>query len=199
MFNLCSEKTYDTSFFHGRVERVLIDDHNVPSLQQMLEFANKVPDDGIDNTIYQFWKVTRISMNQSPQPTQNFWVFSFYIADFWQTFWVIWENGSNWSNLRLKMKFFALGRLKNHNVPHLHSNSTMFMPLDRLFFFSIYIYDRKFHWNMCKYRADHICDIWMSLSSSCFFMVYQFVFFSLWFTQDYSAHIRLLIDQEYVL
>ena len=28
--------------------------------------------------------------------TQNFWVFSFYIADFWQTFWVIWENGSNW-------------------------------------------------------------------------------------------------------
>ena len=26
--------------------------------------------------------------------TQNFWVFSFYIADFWQSFWVIWENGS---------------------------------------------------------------------------------------------------------
>ena len=42
MFNLCSEKTYDTSFFHGRVERVLIDDHNVPSLKQMLEFADKV-------------------------------------------------------------------------------------------------------------------------------------------------------------
>ena len=52
--------------------------------------------------------------------TQNFWVFSFYIADFWQTFWVIWENGSNWSNSRLKMSIFALGRLKNHNVPHLH-------------------------------------------------------------------------------
>ena len=52
MFNLCSEKTYDTSFFHGRVERVLIDDHNVPSLQQMLEFANKVPDDGTENIIY---------------------------------------------------------------------------------------------------------------------------------------------------
>ena len=45
LFNLCSEKTYDTSFFHGRVERVHIDDHNVPSLQQMLEFANKVPGD----------------------------------------------------------------------------------------------------------------------------------------------------------
>ena len=53
MFNLCSEKTYDTSFFHGRVERVLIDDHNVPSLQQMLEFANKVPDNGSKNIINQ--------------------------------------------------------------------------------------------------------------------------------------------------
>ena len=42
MFNLCSEKTYDTSFFHGRVERVLIDDHNVPTLKQMLEFADTV-------------------------------------------------------------------------------------------------------------------------------------------------------------
>ena len=57
--------------------------------------------------------------------TQNFWVFLFYIADFWQTFWVIWENGSNWLNLRLKMSFFALGRLKNHKVLHLHPNSTM--------------------------------------------------------------------------
>ena len=44
MFNLCSEKTYDTSFFHGRVERVLIDDHNVPTLKQMLEFADTVCD-----------------------------------------------------------------------------------------------------------------------------------------------------------
>ena len=45
MFNLCSEKTYDTSFFHGRVERVLIDDHNVPTLKQMLEFADTVNHD----------------------------------------------------------------------------------------------------------------------------------------------------------
>ena len=30
------------------------------------------------------------------------------------------------------MSFFALGRLKNHKVPHLHPNSTMFMPLNRL-------------------------------------------------------------------
>ena len=42
VFNLCSEKTYDTSFFHDRVERVLIDDHNVPSLEQMQEFITTV-------------------------------------------------------------------------------------------------------------------------------------------------------------
>ena len=30
------------------------------------------------------------------------------------------------------MSFFALGRLKNHKVPHLHRNYTMFMPLDKL-------------------------------------------------------------------
>ena len=82
--------------------------------------------------------------------TQNFWVFSFYIADFWQTFWVIWENGSNWSNLRLKMSFFALGRLKNHKVPHLHPNSTMFMPLDRLQL-KIYAFSGKF--NVCSERV----------------------------------------------
>ena len=82
--------------------------------------------------------------------TQNFWVFWFYIADFWQTFWVIWENGSNWSNLRLKMSFFALGRLKNHKVPHLHPNSTMFMPLDRLQL-KMYAFSGKF--NVCSKRV----------------------------------------------
>ena len=44
--------------------------------------------------------------------TQNFWVFSVYIADFWQTFWVIWENRSKWSNLMLNMSIPTLGRLK---------------------------------------------------------------------------------------
>lgn len=39
IYNLCSEKTYDTAYFHHRVERFMIDDHNVPSLQQMLDFA----------------------------------------------------------------------------------------------------------------------------------------------------------------
>ena len=58
--------------------------------------------------------------------TQIFWVFPVYIADFWQTFWVIWENGSNWSNLRLRISVSALGRLKNHNIPHLRPNFTMF-------------------------------------------------------------------------
>ena len=90
------------------------------------------------------------SPEQRLQPAQNFWVFSFYIADFWQTFWVIWENGSNWSNLRLKMSFFALGRLKNHKVPHLHPIYTMFMPLDRLQL-KIYAFSGKF--NVCSKRV----------------------------------------------
>jgi len=42
VFNLCSEKTYNTTFFHDRVEQVMIDDHNVPNLQQMLDFADSV-------------------------------------------------------------------------------------------------------------------------------------------------------------
>ena len=43
--------------------------------------------------------------------------------------------------------FFALGRLKNHKVPHLHPNSTMFMPLDRLQL-KIYAFSGKF--NVCS-------------------------------------------------
>ena len=73
-----------------------------------------------------------------------------YIADFWQTFWANWEYGANWSNLRLKMSVSALGRLKNHNVPHLHPNSTMFMPLDRLQL-KIYAFSGKF--NVCSKRV----------------------------------------------
>jgi len=42
IFNLCSEKTYNTAYFHERVERVMIDDHNVPTVAQMLEFADTV-------------------------------------------------------------------------------------------------------------------------------------------------------------
>eukprot|EP00096_Caligus_rogercresseyi_P015144 TRINITY_DN7586_c0_g1_i1.p1 TRINITY_DN7586_c0_g1~~TRINITY_DN7586_c0_g1_i1.p1 ORF type:complete len:597 (+),score=64.70 TRINITY_DN7586_c0_g1_i1:285-2075(+) len=42
LYNLCSEKTYDVSFFHNRVERFMIDDHNVPSLSEMQRFAENV-------------------------------------------------------------------------------------------------------------------------------------------------------------
>ena len=49
--------------------------------------------------------------------------------------------------LRLKMSFFALWRLKNHKVPHLHPNSTMFMPLERLQL-KIYAFSGKF--NVCS-------------------------------------------------
>ena len=85
--------------------------------------------------------------------TQNFWVFSFYIADFWQTFWVIWENGSNQIKFEVENEiFFSLGRLKNHNVPHLHPNSTMFMPLDR-FQLKIYAFSGKF--NLSQFYAPN--------------------------------------------
>ncbi|XP_067290086.1 putative tyrosine-protein phosphatase TPTE [Pseudorasbora parva] len=39
VFNLCSEKGYDPKFFHYRVERIMIDDHNVPSLDDMLRYT----------------------------------------------------------------------------------------------------------------------------------------------------------------
>ncbi|XP_036450222.1 putative tyrosine-protein phosphatase TPTE isoform X2 [Colossoma macropomum] len=42
VYNLCSEKGYDPVFFHYRVERVLIDDHNVPSLEDMLSYTASV-------------------------------------------------------------------------------------------------------------------------------------------------------------
>ncbi|XP_056262997.1 putative tyrosine-protein phosphatase TPTE [Pseudoliparis swirei] len=42
VYNLCSEKGYDPQFFHYKVERVFIDDHNVPSLEDMLKFTASV-------------------------------------------------------------------------------------------------------------------------------------------------------------
>lgn len=42
IFNLCSEKTYNTAFFNDMVERVMIDDHNVPTVEQMVQFADTV-------------------------------------------------------------------------------------------------------------------------------------------------------------
>ncbi|KAM4546147.1 putative tyrosine-protein phosphatase TPTE isoform 1-T1 [Odontesthes bonariensis] len=42
VYNLCSEKGYDPQFFHYKVERVFIDDHNVPSLEDMLKYTANV-------------------------------------------------------------------------------------------------------------------------------------------------------------
>ncbi|OCT93067.1 phosphatidylinositol 3,4,5-trisphosphate 3-phosphatase TPTE2 [Xenopus laevis] len=42
IYNLCSEKGYDPKYFHYRVERVFIDDHNVPVLEDMLTFIASV-------------------------------------------------------------------------------------------------------------------------------------------------------------
>uniref|UniRef100_A0A7N4NRX9 Phosphatidylinositol-3,4,5-trisphosphate 3-phosphatase n=1 Tax=Sarcophilus harrisii TaxID=9305 RepID=A0A7N4NRX9_SARHA len=42
IYNLCSEKTYNPSHFHNRVERFPIDDHNVPTIIDMLKFVDSV-------------------------------------------------------------------------------------------------------------------------------------------------------------
>ncbi|XP_078513377.1 phosphatidylinositol 3,4,5-trisphosphate 3-phosphatase TPTE2-like isoform X1 [Lissotriton helveticus] len=44
IYNLCSEKGYDPKYFHYRVERIFIDDHNVPALEDMLKFTASVRD-----------------------------------------------------------------------------------------------------------------------------------------------------------
>ncbi|XP_042229285.1 phosphatidylinositol 3,4,5-trisphosphate 3-phosphatase TPTE2-like isoform X1 [Homarus americanus] len=42
LYNLCSERHYDVTLFHNRVERFLIDDHNVPPLSDMVRFSANV-------------------------------------------------------------------------------------------------------------------------------------------------------------
>ncbi|XP_062981923.1 phosphatidylinositol 3,4,5-trisphosphate 3-phosphatase TPTE2-like [Elgaria multicarinata webbii] len=42
VYNLCSEQGYDPKIFHYRVERIFIDDHNVPTLEEMLKFTASV-------------------------------------------------------------------------------------------------------------------------------------------------------------
>jgi hypothetical protein len=39
IFNLCSERKYDTSIFDGRVERIVVDDHNPPLLDMLVKFV----------------------------------------------------------------------------------------------------------------------------------------------------------------
>nr|XP_039265693.1 phosphatidylinositol 3,4,5-trisphosphate 3-phosphatase TPTE2-like [Styela clava] len=38
LYNLCSERSYDPMWFEGRVSRILIDDHNVPKLDDIMKF-----------------------------------------------------------------------------------------------------------------------------------------------------------------
>uniref|UniRef100_A0A2K6GEY4 Phosphatidylinositol-3,4,5-trisphosphate 3-phosphatase n=1 Tax=Propithecus coquereli TaxID=379532 RepID=A0A2K6GEY4_PROCO len=42
VYNLCSEKEYDPKYFRDRVYRVKIDDHNVPTLHEMVAFSKDV-------------------------------------------------------------------------------------------------------------------------------------------------------------
>ncbi|KAB7504423.1 Phosphatidylinositol 3,4,5-trisphosphate 3-phosphatase TPTE2 [Armadillidium nasatum] len=42
VYNLCSERHYDVRYFNGSVRRFTVDDHNVPSLKEMLEFSEDV-------------------------------------------------------------------------------------------------------------------------------------------------------------
>ncbi|MEJ1284947.1 transmembrane phosphatase with tensin homology [Cricetulus griseus] len=44
VYNLCSENSYDPKYFHYRVRRIMIDDHNVPTLEEMLLFSKEVND-----------------------------------------------------------------------------------------------------------------------------------------------------------
>ncbi|XP_036312976.1 phosphatidylinositol 3,4,5-trisphosphate 3-phosphatase TPTE2-like isoform X1 [Pipistrellus kuhlii] len=41
VYNLCSERSYDPKYFHYRVHRIMIDDHNVPLLSEMVEFSKE--------------------------------------------------------------------------------------------------------------------------------------------------------------
>nr|XP_042118565.1 phosphatidylinositol 3,4,5-trisphosphate 3-phosphatase TPTE2-like isoform X2 [Peromyscus maniculatus bairdii] len=44
VYNLCSESAYDPKNFHYRVRRIMVDDHNVPTLEEMLLFSKEVND-----------------------------------------------------------------------------------------------------------------------------------------------------------
>ena len=66
MYNLCSERTYDSSLFGGDgvVHRFMIDDHNVPSLSEMVRFSKDVGEwlaADKENVIVVHCKVGRIS------------------------------------------------------------------------------------------------------------------------------------------
>eukprot|EP00070_Physeter_catodon_P046149 XP_028353043.1 phosphatidylinositol 3,4,5-trisphosphate 3-phosphatase TPTE2-like [Physeter catodon] len=39
---ISGERAYDAKYFHDRVRRYMIDDHNVPSLSEMVAFSKEV-------------------------------------------------------------------------------------------------------------------------------------------------------------
>eukprot|EP00095_Tigriopus_kingsejongensis_P001029 maker-scaffold587_size153100-snap-gene-0.27 protein:Tk01029 transcript:maker-scaffold587_size153100-snap-gene-0.27-mRNA-1 annotation:"voltage-sensor containing phosphatase" len=42
VYNLCNERTYNDTWFHNRVYRWPIDDHNVPTINEMVDFVEEV-------------------------------------------------------------------------------------------------------------------------------------------------------------
>ena len=52
VYNLCSERTYEDAHFHGRVNRWRVDDHNVPTVRQMIDFVKEV---GINSSAQQMF------------------------------------------------------------------------------------------------------------------------------------------------
>ncbi|XP_042541424.1 phosphatidylinositol 3,4,5-trisphosphate 3-phosphatase TPTE2 [Dipodomys spectabilis] len=42
VYNLCSEKSYNPLHFHDRMHRIMIDDHNVPSLEEMIQLSKDI-------------------------------------------------------------------------------------------------------------------------------------------------------------
>jgi len=54
IFNLCAERAYDIELFGGRVERLLVEDHNPPLFDMLLQFINRAEsflDEGPHNVI----------------------------------------------------------------------------------------------------------------------------------------------------
>ena len=75
------------------------------------------------------------------------------------------------------MSVSALWRLKNHNVPHLHPNFTMFMPLNR------------FQLKICAFSGKfNVCSKWVLLS---WIEIYRdFTLQTQIFTQKYRSWLR---------
>ena len=79
------------------------------------------------------------------------------------------------------MTISALGRLKNHNVPHLHPNFTMFMPLNRL------------QLKICAFSGKfNVCSKWVLLS---WIEIYcDFTLQTQIFTQKYRSWLRFYAE-----